>query len=135
MRVLLDTNVLFAAFTAHGVCHAVYEHCLQQEQLITSPHILAELSDVLPRKANQTKSHTQEIIRALKDDCELVKSPDCPQPVSRDPDDDWVLAAAIEGKADVLITGDKDLLVLKKHKGIPIITPREFLELISGNKS
>jgi len=49
------------------------------------------------------------------------------QPVCRDPDDDNILAAAISGKCDCIITGDKDLLVLKQYLGINIFNPRDFL--------
>jgi len=49
---------------------------------------------------------------------------------SRDPDDDWVLATAVAGAADVIVTGDKDLVVLKRYHEIPIVTPRGFLELL-----
>jgi predicted nucleic acid-binding protein len=51
-----------------------------------------------------------------------------------DPDDDWVLATAVAGEADVIVTGDKDLLVLKRYQGIPIVTPRGFLELLQQNR-
>ena len=47
--------------------------------------------------------------------------------VCRDPDDDNILAAAESGKCDCIITGDKDLLVLKAYKGIDILNPREFI--------
>ena len=47
--------------------------------------------------------------------------------VCRDPDDDNILAAAISGKCDCIITGDKDLLVLKQHLGVDIFNPRDFL--------
>jgi predicted nucleic acid-binding protein len=47
-------------------------------------------------------------------------------PVARDPDDDAVLAAAIEGEASAIVTGDRDLLVLREHHGIRIVTPRDF---------
>src|SRR5207249_3110668 len=47
--------------------------------------------------------------------------------VSRDPDDDVILAAAVVGRADVIVTGDHDLLGLHEHEGIPIVTSREFL--------
>jgi predicted nucleic acid-binding protein len=49
-------------------------------------------------------------------------------PVGRDPDGDWVLATAMVAKADVIVTGDKDLLVLKGRAGVSILSPRQFLE-------
>lgn len=48
----------------------------------------------------------------------------------RDPKDNKILEVAVEGKADVIVTGDKDLLVLHPFRGIPIIGPAEFLALL-----
>ena len=50
--------------------------------------------------------------------------------ISRDKDDDKILKCGIESKADFIITGDKDLLVLKEYKNIRIINPREYLEIV-----
>ena len=50
----------------------------------------------------------------------------------RDPEDDAVLSAAIEGRADVIVTGDADLLALEEHEGIAIVTPRAFFDLFQG---
>ena len=51
--------------------------------------------------------------------------------ICRDPDDDMYLELALSGKADCIITGDPDLLVLNPFENIPIITPKEFLDSIS----
>lgn len=53
-----------------------------------------------------------------------------PQPICRDPDDDWILATPAAGEVDVIVTGDKDLLILKQFRSIPIVTPRGFLGLL-----
>lgn len=55
-------------------------------------------------------------------------------PICRDTDDDWVLATAAAGEVDVIVTGDKDLLVLKRFRSIPIVTPRGFLELLQQKR-
>lgn len=52
--------------------------------------------------------------------------------VSRDPDDDVVLAAAVEGRAEAIVTGDDDLLSLREYEGIAIVTPRRFLATLEG---
>jgi predicted nucleic acid-binding protein len=51
------------------------------------------------------------------------------KPVCRDADDDWILAAALEAKADIIVTGDNDLLVLQSFQNIGIIKPNEFWSL------
>lgn len=50
------------------------------------------------------------------------------EPACRDPDDDWVLATAVAGEAEVIVTGDADLLDLRTYRGIAILSPRGFLE-------
>ena len=130
MRVLLDTNVLFAAFVTHGVCAGLYEECLLQAEIVASNHILTELAEKLVSKGKFTKREAQQVVRAVRKDAELVSPAPLVQPICRDPDDDWILATAVAGKADVIVTGDKDLLVLKRFRNIPIAGPRGFLEML-----
>jgi len=130
VRVLLDTNVLFAAFVTHGVCAGLYEECLLQAEIVASNHILTELAEKLVSKGKFTKREAQQVVRAVRKDAELVSPAPLVQPICRDPDDDWILATAVAGKADVIVTGDKDLLVLKRFRNIPIVGPRGFLEML-----
>ena len=130
MKVLLDTNVLFSAFTAEGLCHVVYERCLEEHHVLTSESILTDLHDTLRAKAELAADHARAIVAAARLDAETVEFNPLPTPVCRDPDDDAVLACALAARADVLVTGDQDLLVLKTFRGIPIVTPRTFLEMI-----
>ena len=67
---------------------------------------------------------------ALEGDAEIVAIQPLAMPVCRDADDDWILATALAAKADGLVTGDNDLLVLGRHEGVPILTPRDCLALL-----
>ncbi|MFZ0436138.1 MAG: putative toxin-antitoxin system toxin component, PIN family [Chthoniobacterales bacterium] len=127
MRILFDTNVLFAAFVSHGVCAGLYEESLLHARIVVSKEILSELEEKLLSKAKLSKAESSEVIRAVRSDAELTEAPPLPSAVCRDSDDDHVLAAAHAAKVDLLVTGDQDLLVLKEFKGIPILTPRECL--------
>ena len=131
MKIVFDTNVLFSAFVAHGVCAGLYEECLQRAQIVVSPDILNELEEKLLTKAMLTAAETREVIRAVRADAKIVKATSLPEPVCRDSDDDLILAAALVAKADALVTGDRDLLVLKRCKGIPILNPRDCLALLT----
>ena len=129
MRLLLDTNVLFAAFLSHGVCAGLYEEALLHTELIVSEEILSELGEKLVSKGKLTKAEAAEVIGAVRSDTEVVDAVPLDHAVCRDPDDDMVLGSALAGRADVIVTGDKDLLVLKTFRKIPILTPRECLSL------
>ena len=100
--------------------------------LVTSPFLLNEVEEVLSQARLRQKYHLQEyhieqILSLLRIDS-LQVSGTVRQQVCRDPDDDAILACAVEGQARYLVTGDHDLLVLKDHRGIRILTARHYLE-------
>lgn len=72
MKVLLDTNVLFAAFVTHGVCSSLYEECLLQADLIVSDQILHELAEHLVSKGKFTRREAREVARTIRKDAELA---------------------------------------------------------------
>jgi putative PIN family toxin of toxin-antitoxin system len=136
MRVVLDTNVVIAAFASRGLCAEVFEACLAEHTIVTSPHILEEVKEKLLLKLRIPGSAADNIISYLTSVSEVFKHMELAEPVCRDKDDDRIIGAAIAGKAQVIITGDSDLLVLKKHGKIKIVSPRDFWKLLrkSGDK-
>lgn len=129
MRVLFDTNVLFAAFTVRGFCDELIEETVDLCTIVWSSPLRNELVRVLRRKRLLSPAAVAAIA-AFSDLCEMVKPVKLPKPVSRDPDDDVVLATAIVGRADLIVTGDNDLLVRKQFRGIRILSPRQVLETL-----
>ena len=129
----MDTNVLFAAFVAHGVCAGLYEECLLRGRIVVSLFILRELEEKLVSKARLSQSEAGDIIDAVKADAEITETRPLAARVCRDADDDWILATALAAKADALVTGDKDFLVLGQYQGVPILTPRDGLALLRGD--
>ena len=123
MKILLDTNVLIAAFISHGVCSELFEHCAQHHILLTSDFILGEFRQILTGKLKYTSDETEEAVELLLSRTSVVSPTALEESVCRDPDDDNVLATAIAGMAECIITADKDLLELQKHRGIDIISP------------
>lgn len=105
-----------------------YEECLLQADIVVSNHILRELAEKLVGKSKFTKREAQQVIRAVRRDAQLVSPAPLARPICRDPDDAWILVTAAAGEVDVIVTGDKDLLVLKRFGSIPIVNPRGFLE-------
>lgn len=108
-----------------------------QAELFTSQILLDEFAEVIARLKfavilERTARTVQHLLADLRDTPELVMPASLPQPVSRDPDDDHFLAAGIAARADLIITGDQDLLVLGVYEGIAIMTPARALEMLAA---
>ena len=100
-------------------------------EIIWSAPLQAELETTLKRKFKLGLG-THAALASFVELCEFVVPPVLPKPVCRDADDDVVLATALAAKADIIVTGDNDLLVLKEFHGIRIISPRRFIDLLSA---
>jgi uncharacterized protein len=128
MRVVLDTNVLIAALIARGVCAELLEHCVLRHALVSSEAILAELREHLVGKFKYSDKQADEAVSLLRSQLEIVTPEPLNQPVCRDGDDDVVLATAVTGRADCLVTGDKDLLVIQRFEMVEIVSPSRFAD-------
>lgn len=131
MRIILDTNVLIAAFIARGACAKLLEHCIINHTLFTSEFILEEVRVKLTQKFKFSEERVIQVSELLRSRFYIVEIEVLKQPVCRDPDDDNILAAALAGECVCIITGDKDLLVIDNFAGINIITPHGFAEFES----
>lgn len=128
MRILFDTNVIFSAFSARGLAQAVFELCLENHTIIISEHILSELKAHLLKKLKMPGENAQLIIDYLRESCSLGEESQIKKVACRDENDIHILGLAEKTRPDFIITGDMDLLVLKKYRSTPILTPREFWE-------
>jgi len=128
VRAVFDTNVLIAAFVAEGICSKLLMRSRKNQfHLIVSSVILQEFERVLTKKFSATRNEARNALLVVSGAIHSVVHPSpLNQSVCRDPDDDAILACALEAKADYLVTGDEDLLELKVFKGIRIVTPRDF---------
>lgn len=126
MRVFLDTNVLVSAFTTRGLCADVLRVVLRDHTLLTGEFNLRELRRVL-RTRMAAPAPVVESAESLLREQVVIPMPEAPATADvRDPDDAWVLASALSGKADILVTGDRDLLALQSDAPLAILTPREW---------
>ena len=131
MRVIFDTNVLIAAFLTEGVCSTLLVRARRGEcELILSTDIIREFERILRKKFSLLQSEISDARKVLAEATKEVRQKVNPiAPVCRDPDDDRIIACAREAHADYIVTGDEDLLVLKRYGAIRIVTPRNFESL------
>lgn len=138
MRAVIDTNVLLSGLLWRGAPHRLIEAVRAGElTFITSPALLAELGEVIHRpKFNailaRSRIDPEQMLGELRRLAEIVDPPPLSAQVSRDPDDDAVLALAAASQADLIISGDADLLVLGSYAGIPILNPAAAIARLSG---
>ncbi len=131
MRVFLDTNVLVSGFATRGLSADVVRLLLTEHELLTSEIVLSEIRRVLGEKFGVPAERVSDI-EALLRRYHVEPRPEISSPVEvRDPDDELVLASAIAANAEILITGDKDLLdVADRVEVLRIVTPRTFWESV-----
>jgi uncharacterized protein len=131
IRAVLDTNTIVSGVGWGGPPGAVLDAAMAGHfEIVTSPALLAELRRVLSYpKLQAVVGDADELIKLLAL-AAIVVTPTETVTISRDPDDDRLIAAALEADADVIVSGDQDLLTLGRIGHIQILTPREFLEYL-----
>lgn len=138
MRAVIDTNVLLSGLLWRGPAHALLEQVRNGSvTFLSSPELLAELADVLARPKfdailSRSNSSREQMLAQVRILAELTDPPPLPKPVCRDPDDDAVLALATAALADVIVSGDDDLLSLVSFEGIQILSPALALQQVLG---
>lgn len=133
MRIVVDTNVLVAGLVADGLCRDIVKRRLPACELFTSQSLLRELADKLREKFGLDPDDLP-LLKIYADEAVIMKPARLSEPVCRDADDDEVLATALAAQAEVILTGDKDLLVLKEFQGIKIFSPRRYVEWMDSQK-
>jgi putative PIN family toxin of toxin-antitoxin system len=132
MRVFLDTNVLVSAVATRGLCADVLREVLRHHHFIISPELLTELESVFRKTLGLPQNIIFEFIEVIKQDSQLsVPSPLLNVNI-RDKDDLLMLSSALNGGADLFITGDKELLGLQSIKNMGIVSPRMFWERLKA---
>jgi putative PIN family toxin of toxin-antitoxin system len=136
VRALLDTNVL-VSYLLHPLASTPPARCVRdgvagRYVLLWPPEVGAELKEKVvtkPYLATRITPHDVDALIALVTATAELLSPlvTTVPSIGRDPDDDVFLVQADRGNADVVVTGDEDLLILRYYKGIWILSPAEFL--------
>jgi len=134
MKVFLDTNVLASAAATRGLCADVVRQVLASHQLFISDQVLNELESVLRSKFGAGQDLIDDFIWLLQQDSVLVQPGQLPKVKLQDKDDLLILGAAIASGAEVLVTGDKELLELGDIEGLEILSPRQFWEKLKAQQ-
>ena len=126
MKVFLDTNVLVSAMATRGLCADVLREVLTSHQLVVSVPLFNELKRVLRQKLQIPGELIDNAIEVLQQDAHFATPSTLSGVKIRDKDDLIILSSALNGNADLLVTGDKELLDLGKIEGMEIVSPRGF---------
>ena len=129
-RFVLDTNTIISALLVRAsLPRQAFDHALAHGTVLVSEHTIAELTDVLQRTRFDRYIRLERRIQFLAGFVQATMVITITETITdcRDPKDNKFLEVAVCGHADVIVTGDQDLLALHPYRGIAIITPRDFL--------
>lgn len=126
MRVVFDTNVVVAGLVAEGLCREILEIHIPEHMPILSEVLWDELVSTLRRKFGLTPDELP-FLALYRQHAEWTDPPELAEPVCRDRDDDRVLATAVAGHAQAIVSGDADLLSLGSYSGVELLSPRQFV--------
>jgi putative PIN family toxin of toxin-antitoxin system len=130
LRVCFDTNVVVSAVATRGICADLMNLVLAEHDLVLGETALSELRRVLDRKMGVPKATIAELDAFLRQQATIVPTPERVPESGLDAEDAAVVAEAAAG-ADVLVTGDQQLLELP-HPSVPILSPRGLWDRLRG---
>lgn len=137
LKVVLDTNVYISAFHyMEGVCAQLLEYAADQHyELIISPTIIREFASASRRDFHVNEEKHLQFIKFLARTGKLVVPRTIPNVIKEDPPDNHILACALASNANLIVSHDLDLLRLKTHEGIGIVSPIDFLNTLGLKKA
>ena len=137
MKIVLDTNVLISAIVFGGKPRKILEAVFRGElTLFLSEYILDELKAVLQRPKFGFPS---EVIRTILSELHTIGNIVTPSKrifeIQEDPDDNRIIECAVEGSANYIVSGDTHLLNLKQYQNVRVVSPDEYLVILSENEN
>ena len=134
MRVFLDTNVLVAAVATRGLCADVFRTVLASHELVVSQQVLDEVRRVLRLKLGVRPGPVADFIRLLEQEAEVAPPARLPGIELNDQDDLPILGAAVAARAEVFVTGDRELVELGTVEGMRVVSPRQFWDGLKSRR-
>ena len=135
MRVFLDTNVLASALATRGLCTDILREVINSDDLIISDPLLVELHRILLKKFYIPGPLVDEMIMFLQRDTIHSQTGDLLDIRIKDKDDIIILSSAVNGKAELFVTGDKEVIALGQVRRMEILSPRAFWDKTRKKKA
>ena len=129
MKVALDTNVVVSALATRGLCADLFHLVLAEHELVLGETVVGEVRRVLSEKFRIPRSNVEEVESFLRRQAAIVATEAGRSIRGLDAADARVLAEAVAGNVDVLVTGDRDLLKLRDQP-VRIVSPRGLWDLL-----
>jgi uncharacterized protein len=126
MKVFLDTNVIASATATRGLCSDVLRCVIEFHDLVVSEHLVDELRRILKEKFGASPETIADVVWLFQQDTIQAHALPISDIPLKDMADVAIVSSAINGGADVLITGDKEILALKRAGSLMIMSPRQF---------
>lgn len=132
LRVVLDTNIYISAFTKPaGQTFQVWQAARERRyQLLVSPAIVREIAGVLRERFVWQEREVARRVRIVARVAEIITPKIVVEVIKDDPPDNRILECAVEGKADLIVSGDRHLRRLKTYQGIPVVRPIDLLRTL-----
>jgi len=132
MKVFLDTNVIASATATRGLCADVLRTVIEFHDLVVSDHLVREIRRVLKDKFGASPDLIADVVWLLRQDTITSEAEPLHDLPLSDPADVAIVSSALNGAADVLVTGDKEILDLRRVGSLEILTPRQFWDKERG---
>jgi len=130
LKIVLDTNVFYSGiFFSDPPFQILQAWRGSNIKLVISPEIFDEYLRIGDELAEQFPNiDIEPFINLVESNAEFVHSPNLPNPICSDPDDDKFIACALAGNAKIIVSGDKHLLKVSGYRQIEVIKPRSFID-------
>lgn len=130
MTIVFDSSIWISALEFRGLPSKAIEYAAVAEEIVTCSGIEDETTEILKEKFGREPADTKFRLSVLLKGSRRVEITGLVLGVCRDPNDDFILECAVVGRADLIVTGDKDLLSLGEYEGVRIVTARQYLEMV-----
>lgn len=135
MRVFLDTNVIVSAAATRGLCADVLREALAHHDLMASEVLLGEIHKVLATKLGVPMELASEVVALVRKSFFLSEPPGAIDVSIGSDEDRALIQAAVAGRAELFVTGDRELLEIERSGQMEIVSPRVFWERIRGRRA